>query len=636
MSMSGNLEVRTVAEASTMVGSATMPDEAAHPAVAPDTDGAAPLDEGAPETSNARIAILIGVARTGAGLPELKSVAPTIANLKNWFGENRYSVRTFCDAGGNAVQLQDIYNELQRIVDEQICEQLVIYFTGHGFWKNETDLWLLSGAPVKSTEAISVRETIEDAKNCGIGHVVLISDACRSVADTIPIQRIPGAMIFPNDGARRQPGKVDRMLASGRGQAAYEAIVDGKMESIFTLALRKAYKNAPKDQTRSVTVADETFDVVPNRQLEALVVPEVQRQLANIDLTLDQAPFFEIVSDDDAYIGRWEKVPIDPQTTTSPATSFSLRNALKVKLDKALVGAPLDLSSGALKGLRAGRQLREFARISSKGGIARRINRFETGTGFTFRGAEVAEVVTPPGITSHIETTGHVREVSIRIDFSERAHRRTATALLILKNGWSVPLAVLRGYIGHVRFIKGAVSNVSYVPSQQGDDSNPDRWHEYNSRRAEIDKLRAVAAVAAQHGALFLDTKSEADNLGQRLLHGKQLDPSLGLYAAYAFNRRAEVGRVEDIQRFMRMDLHADLYDVRLIAWNSGSPREMPEVAPFCPMLVRGWNLLRTRGVIPPKVVEDAMTEGLRGLWTMFRPARTRLLADAMRQGELS
>src|SRR5262245_12115055 len=59
-----------------------------------------------------------------------------------------------------------------------------LYFSGHGYWKNNAELWLLSKAPGDADEAVSWVETIELARDSGIPHVVVISDACRSIPQT--------------------------------------------------------------------------------------------------------------------------------------------------------------------------------------------------------------------------------------------------------------------------------------------------------------------------------------------------------------------------------------------------------------------------------------------------------------------
>jgi hypothetical protein len=59
-------------------------------------------------------------------------------------------------------------------------------------------------------------------------------------------------------------------------------------------------------------------------------------------------------------------------------------------------------------------------------------------------------------------------------------------------------------------------------------------------------------------------------------------------------------------------------------------------LVPFCPMLTRGWNLLRIRGVTLPKVLEDAQDDLERALWTTFKPDRMQLILEAMKRGEIS
>ena len=60
------------------------------------------------------------------------------------------------------------------------------------------EYWLLSGAPDDPQEAVKVASSVALARYCGIPHVVLVSDACRTAAESIQAQNVEGSSIFPN------------------------------------------------------------------------------------------------------------------------------------------------------------------------------------------------------------------------------------------------------------------------------------------------------------------------------------------------------------------------------------------------------------------------------------------------------
>ena len=117
----------------------------------------------------------------------------------------------------------------------------------------------------------------------------------------------------------------------------------------------------------------------------------------------------------------------------------------------------------------------------------------------------------------------------------------------------------------------------------------------------------------------------------------KGIDPTLGLYAAHAFSQAGNDVEVKSVLDYMRDDLQADLFDVRLLA--SRRPMESaPNVplVPFCPMLTQSWNLLRPRGVVLPDVLQQASAYLCDSLWTTFEPKGAILILDAITTGALS
>jgi hypothetical protein len=137
-------------------------------------------------------------------------------------------------------------------------------------------------------------------------------------------------------------------------------------------------------------------------------------------------------------------------------------------------------------------------------------------------------------------------------------------------------------------------------------------------------------------GVFRLDNKQRAADLAEHIRIDKGLDPTLGLFAAYAYSEADQREDIASVLDYLRADLNADLFDVAMLARKmSNGPPYAPPIVPFCPMLTQGWNLLRARGVALPKVIEDAQDELERALWTTFKPARTHMILDAIKRGEI-
>jgi hypothetical protein len=200
-------------------------------------------------------------------------------------------------------------------------------------------------------------------------------------------------------------------------------------------------------------------------------------------------------------------------------------------------------------------------------------------------------------------------------------------------DGTGTALAALPGYICHVLVQAGGVGGVNYVPS-----TTSHRWGEYQRKQAAIERLRAAATAAAQFGVFRIPDKRSAELLAEGIRTEKALDPSLGLYAAYAYYDASRDEQIRSVMDFMGRDIQGRLFDVALLAgqFRRRETSSQPPIAPFCPMLTQGWNLLRSSGAELPKVLYDAQDDLVPALWTTFQPRRAELILDAMDNGILT
>jgi len=255
---------------------------------------------------------------------------------------------------------------------------------------------------------------------------------------------------------------------------------------------------------------------------------------------------------------------------------------------------------------------------------------FETETGFIIRGTHVVDAVISPLSQSRFDLLNNAADP--RGDAVRIYPDAPATAVvMVLHDGRSVVLPALRGYLAHAIFDEVGLSNVSYVPS-----SNNWRWGWYDSHRVDIDRLRALVALAVERNTFRVRSEQEAIELAQRIRVEKALDPALGLYAAYAFAQAGIDAQVRDIAGYMRDDLQADLFDVFMLAGYANNPPAYgkPPV-PFCPLLTQGWNLVRAYDVTLPDVLTGASRYLCNSLWSTFTKRGTALLIDAVRSGAL-
>lgn len=212
----------------------------------------------------------------------------------------------------------------------------------------------------------------------------------------------------------------------------------------------------------------------------------------------------------------------------------------------------------------------------------------------------------------------------------------SASVLIQFEGGNGTVLPGLRGYIGHIFVDDGMVTNVNYVPST----NNVDRWREYQFVQADVEALRAAVAAAAGLGVFRVDPQ-EAEPFADKIRDLKVFDPTLGVYAAYAY-ASAGLGRdVGSVLQAMRRDLNAELFDVAMLARRGVRPHEVgpndPDplaILPFCPMLRQGWSLLQVCEAQLPDPVRQAQNWLLPALWSTFASEGVGLLRQAMLRGD--
>ena len=99
----------------------------------------------------------------------------------------------------------------------------------------------------------------------------------------------------------------------------------------------------------------------------------------------------------------------------------------------------------------------------------------------------------------------------------------------------------------------------------------------------------------------------------------KGIDPTLGIYAAYAYSDAGLPNQVSSVRNIMGGDLGVDIFDVAMLADAlNGKPARAATVSPACPMLAQGWNYLRIKEIRLTEAFEFARDHLKPSLWTTF------------------
>lgn len=583
-----------------------------------------------------RGAVVIGVGRTG-GLPPLRAALNAAREVGEWLRGEGFEVHEISDAT-TPVTVHRLLDTVREFVARGNLHQLVVYFGGHGVLVNLEERWLLSGAPENPNEAVALTSTVEYARTSGIPSIVLISDVCRSRAESFQVERIGGASIFPNlsPNVAIDP-EVDRFFAARPGDPAWEIPVDRSTSAYrakFTTALLSAFEPGAPELVRCV----DSVPVVPNRVLKESRYLERRMStfVQDYGLNVQQTPQFIIESSERVYIGRARSLP--PQIPC----------AQRVRTDRTLEEEVLEFLRMPDRPERqskidASPDLRAFGeRVDQLLNVIARAKQTTMKT-LEHRTRGYASIIVVGGQVSRLAVTSllEIKDIVRREDNGVVQVwlnlRKEGGSVVLAFHDFVMPVAALAGYVATVVMEDERPISVSWAPG-----GRHEREEQYREVAGELARRSAVVDVAARFGALVIDGPREqrlgkARALLSAMSSSAGLDPSIALHAAHAFAEAGLADMVKMLDEGLTRQLGIQLFDTALLA---GRLADLPHhkwalTAPICPMLVKSWNWLGIRRTSLPPVVEAQRKWLRQGIWTTFEPAAFEPLATALARGEL-
>lgn len=566
-----------------------------------------------------RCAVVIGVNKTG-DLPVLHAAASGAREFAAWATSQGIEVTLLTDDNGD-VSLGNVNAAIRSYVQQRIYGQLIVFFSGHGILRApDYELWLLSGAPDDPNDAVNVPGSIWLARNVGIPHVVVISDACRSRPNTSRLSQVQGGVIFPNESPKVPRPAVDVFYAALPGDPALEVSAKDATENyrgLFTDCLLKGLHGNVPDLIVNIGHSHLNEDkwVVPSWQLKPYLEQEVPDAAASIHIKLQQEPDIRVESHPPNYLAEFKR----PSSTTIPRRERSA-DPEEVLYGRVLSSLEVDQYFGVH--IQDGSLPLNTRAIAERSEMAGAINRlleakgresFETRTGFSVIGAVVERAVVTASGCDVFEENGAYQ---VRVhDGGDKLNAKSA--LIQIKGGLVLPLAVLPGYIGTVVVEGGRVVTVTYLPSR-----DTPKYSKYQYEADEIEKRRAFVAVAARNGSFRLEGGMEAIEGAQFLRTLKAFDPTLGLYSAYAYAQAGDFEGIASVFEYMSREPEPVLFDVAMLSNKLDVPAmramRFSKATPFCPMLTQGWAFVDVNEVWLPAIVRRARENLRPGLWTTF------------------
>lgn len=560
-----------------------------------------------------KCAVIIGVDKTGS-LQPLQAASTGARDFASWASSQGYEISVHVD-DKQPVTVQQILVAIRKFINEGTYSLMIIYFAGHGILKSANDeQWLLSDAPDNPNEAINVNACKFLARNTGIEHVVFISDACRSIPSDPLVTQVTGSVIFPNirNIGSQNRTFLDVLYATAPGSPAFE-VQENKAVKQYKGIFTKCLLDGLNGHIPSIikTINDnqgKPLYVIPAFELGEHLRNIVPQVASKVHITLAQDPDFEVTSRIPKCLSSFSEVP-SKITSAEPVKQAPDESIyIEEQLEKIETSLSSELQARNIE-LESDLQLIMNAKANE---------RFETHTGFSLIGIQESDVQV---IFSSMEFDMFTENDILRIRIYADEYSRTFgyslqfTLLLQLKDGTTIPAAILPDFIGTIIFKDGKVANINYVPSVK----NP-RFNEAIMRNEKIERRRALIATAARYGKFRLDgDATDIRNAASYLRYEKAFDPTLGLYAAYAYAQAGDTEGILSVYKYMSEEPEPVLLDVTLLARFSGNNNSFNRpYAPFFPLLTQGWSYLAIEPNFPPEIVRELARHLSPGLWTTF------------------
>lgn len=596
-----------------------------------------------------RAGVFIGVDRTGQ-LHKLNDAAAGATRMRDWAlqqGLDPARALLIADQAG-PVDAAQIIRAIKAFHQGAGVDQILVYFAGHGVNIDKNEYWLLSDAPSDPLSVINVRGSVAQAEYGAARHVVVMSDACRVPAEGIQGQGVASisTVIFPNDVPDAGLRPVDTFYATGLGRAATEVRDAAVVADETARAFRAIYTDALLDGLAGKGDFDLAADLggepglyVRPKALSDWLEKEVPRRVRAQGLLgrVNQKPEARVCASDVTWLARLAPgtaaprapavrgVSLGPVPVPDPgrrAATGIVRAA--VRGDRPQVRQQFDaaLSMPAPDVL-------EMVRTARKLELPFGPGHMESQCGFKVRGAVVESALAVAGRTELLPDQSGPEGGAVRVWGLQGA---AASVVLRFAGGFGTVVPALDGFLTALSFDGGELVDVSYEPSE-----NHSRWGEYQARRDELRTLRAVAASASRMGRFKLDG-DDAQALAVRMQVAKGVDPTMAVYAAYAYDDLQMVGRIRQMQEYLAADLGLRWFDVSMLARSLIGRRidRRAGVLPFTPLLSQGWALLPAHRLQLHPLLAGLQATMKPSLWSLYDARGVEMLERALRSGDVA
>lgn len=555
-------------------------------------------------------AILIGVNNI-PGLGYLSSPTGYALKMKQWAQEQEYNTHLFVDEPidghiSGMCSRSDILKVTKNIVDNG-CDKLLIYFAGHGVERTAgDDVWLLPGYVDDPADCISIFLSQQLAFRTGIPHVIFISDACRSPSDSPLIRPITPSSFFPIRNKANHRTAIDIFYSTWPGEDSIDVRDDhtGEYRSIYSDSLLECLNGNVPEVIKDIVNIKPKFPAVFSYELNDYLKKEVPEKIKLVGGIL-QYPMGSISSSDPLFLSRFHATKDDCEEELVEETGLTIItepifNPIETKkIDEKLGSFLIRKGQSTRRQMRRILQdFRDYYNLFTSPAILN-----ENITGLYITGNST------PMVLSSRERDWNFRKdfsVPVILDFDDVSSRDGAIYLI---GNWRqkrfYPVNVIPGYLTQAVFEKQELLTVNYFPTDRTNKYDANYWAK------EVAERKAYVIMAAKNG-MFQGTQE----MGDYLRTYKHLDPTLGLFAAYAYFQKGDYEGVNDLYRFLLGSEQSILGDIKLLEKLSSTDfnlRTMFDIP--IPLLTEGWTYLNLLNDNPYSSLSQQLQPGL---WTSF------------------
>jgi hypothetical protein len=583
-----------------------------------------------------RAAILIGVNRTG-DLAPLNAAASGAQKMAGWAEAQGFpleGIRLLTDDDGRRVTVRAIKDAIRSFTEIKTVRQLIIYFAGHGIWSHGSEYWLLSDSPGDPNEAVNIMKSQDYARIGVFEHVIFISDACRTAAGERRLQ-IEGSSIFPNPEIPARPERsVDLFFACGFDSPATEVGTPGQPEtwrSVYTEVLYDCLSGHYPFVLTAEEHRGRPAASVRTQNLKPFLTQQVPAAMI-VEGGLVTVPDARVTSPYESWVSIL--CPPPAEFTGNRGFMKTASRAIVRETAEALKAVAVALYDPEILPMK--RMPRAEIKLTDSIGEsafpppppvtrdANRIVRFERQTidgnaacGFYIEGAALGGARSMSHRAQVIGFTANVVEVTTAT---------TENVVLRFKNGSGTVLPAIPGFVATVMLERGSILAVSW--RRPGEVEKP-----------QVQELRAIIASLSQRGAFQLDARlvdgrQEAELLAEKIRDEKTTDPSMAIYAAYAFydlNLNLKITRMAE---FLAARIPVAFFDFALLTRDLRKNDQSGTLSirrPFFPLLSRGWPLLEPKDL--PEGLQELSRHSLESHWTLFDGEGLDLIDEAVERG---